>query len=93
MCAYTSKEPIVFNSLVVLVDRRGSSITLLMEGAWLRERLLQLRPRWPMLDELIPDLGGRVRTSSGELSFVSELQESNSILLVAGQLCKQAKST
>jgi hypothetical protein len=26
-----------------------------------------------MLDELIPDRGGRVRVSSGELSFVREL--------------------
>ena len=60
------------------MDLRGSSITLLMEGAWLRERLLQLRPRWPMLpEEVIPERGGRVRDvcSSGELSFVNELED------------------
>ena len=49
-------------------------MTLVIEGAWLRERLLQLLPRWPMLEEAIPLRGGRERASSCELSFVSELE-------------------
>ena len=70
VCAWTGY------SLLVLVDRLGSSITLLMEGAWLKERLLKLRPLIPAPDDDMPERGGRDELlSSGELSFVKELKE------------------
>ena len=37
----------MLSSLEVLVDRRGSSMTLVMEGARPRDRLLLLFPRMP----------------------------------------------
>ena len=62
-------------SLVVLVECLGSSMTLLMEGAWPRERLLQLRPLRPIPEEAAPERGGREELrSSGELSFVRDLR-------------------
>jgi len=55
-------------SLVVLVEGLSSSMTLLMEGTWHRERLLQLRPLRPIPEEAAPEWGGRVELcSSGHL--------------------------
>ena len=67
--------PVLVASLVVLVEYLGSSMTLLMEGAWPRERLLQLRPLRPIPEEAALERRGREELhSSGELSFVRDLQ-------------------
>ena len=50
-------------------------MTLVMEGAWLRERLLQLRPLIPIPAEPVAPVRGRDELlSSEELSFVRDLE-------------------
>jgi len=56
----------MLGSLEVLMDCRGSSMTLVMEGAWPKDRLLLLFPCMPRVTD------PRERLSEEEESFLRE---------------------